>query len=390
MDILSTILLVVGGVLLLLGILKAVKASQLVAIIGVVLLAFGALGALNVIDFSRVGQTQLQPQPFTVSQQQQLQPQPSSCLPQAITSNGKSQADLLYRNIENASLGYLAASVSANSAGQLIDSGTTTAGSTASYVSLSNIPNCNSGELIATVTTGIGTAASRKLYDVSKGQAVAGYSFNDVSVKKYELRGSGTDVANILARDSSLAAASNGYINGSTSILTYEVSGTGTADGTAYYTNTSLASRGSINFYLDYKVNGSSTSLGAFEEPDGTMISYDTGTAARFSPNSLVLQSDTAGWSLTKLGSCPNDITNNRNTEACWSAPSMKAGTLYRIKGTITADLGDPIASDTKPSIYIDDKVFFRDTDGTIKYQSFSTSGTNQGVGGTILTFVMI
>lgn len=395
-DVLSIILLVVGILLLFLALIKSFgNKSTLVGVVGLVVLIFGGLGFMGAIDFSALGGGAAAPA-FTASQittpQQSVS---SSCSPNAITSSGKSQADVLARNTENSTgIGYLTGSVSANANGAFIDSVTTNAGgSGTAYASMSNIPNCGKGELVGTVTTGIGFASSRKAYDVEKGQAVAGYDFTDKAVHKYELRTASGDVVNILARSSSFGEASSGIANGSVGDewgLESTVSGTGTADGTAYYINTSIGSKGSINFYLDLKTNGSSSVFGAYEEPDSVVVSYDTGTASKFSSNSLSLISDTAGWSLTKMASCPNDIKDNRNTEACWSAPSMKAGTLYRIRGTIVADNGDPAASDTKPSIYFDDKVFFRDTDGNIKYQSFSSSGgTNQGVGGTQLLFVM-
>ena len=392
MDVLSIILLVVGLVVLILGILKVTKNSQVVGIIGVVLLIFGILGGVGVIDYSSFSQGQAQG--FAGSNFQQQQPISSACSANAITSNGKSQADVLYRNVENSSLSYIAAAVSANSGGSIIDSSTTNAGVSASYVSLSNIPNCGAGDLIATVTTGVGVQSSRKVRDVEKNSEVSGYSFADKAVHKYEILGSSGDVVNLLSYDNTLTANSNGVIgqlNSSIGTLspTAAISGTGTADGTAYFANTSVGSKGSINFYADLKVNGTATGFGAYGEPDSVIIAYDSGTASRFSPNSLSLQSDTSGWSLNKLSSCPQDITNNRNAESCWSAPAMKAGVQYRVKGTLTADNGDPIVGDTFPSVYVDDKVFFRDTDGNIKYQSFSSSGTNQGVGGTILNFIM-
>lgn len=391
MDVLSLILLVLGIVLALLAFLNAfAKASKVVGVVGVALLIFGILGAIGTIDFSGVGGGQS----FTSAPQQQFGaplPQTGGCLPQAFTSNGLSQADVLYRNAENTTgIGYLAASISANAGGSFIASTTTNAGgSGTSYVSMSTIPNCGAGELIATVTTGTGAAASRKVTDVEKRIAVAGYDFTDKAAHKYEIVGASSDVVNIQARDNALAAASSANSSGSSATPDMAISGTGTADGTAYFDNTSLGSKGSINFYIDIKVNGTASVFGAYEEPDGVIISYDTETASVFTSNSLDLQSDVSGWSLTKLGSCPADIVSNRNVEACWSAPSMKAGKLYRVKGTLVADGGDATV-ESNPAIWIDDKVFFRDIDGQIKYQSFSSSGgTNQGVGGTSLQFVL-
>ena len=392
MDVLSLMFLVVGTLVTLLGILKVTKNNQVVSVLGIAILLFGVFGAVGFIDYSGLtGQTSVKG--LTGAPQQQFGAPVqavSSCAANAITSNGFSQAAVLYRNVRNASLGYGAASVSANSNGVLVDSTTTTAGSTASYATMSNIPNCNTGELVATTTTGVGLATSRKLFDVLANKNVVGYDFSQSSAKKYEIRGANYDVINILTRDSSFAAVSSGNSSGQAG-QTYAVSATGTADGTAYHVNTSVGSNGAINFYIDMGVNGTSSVTGAFEENDGIVISYDTGTAAVFSSNSLSLQVDQpAGFSLTKLGKCPDDVDDNRNAEACWTTPSLESGVLYRIRGTLTADNGDPLASNTKPLICFDDRVFFRDSTGNVVYQSFATSGgTNQGVGGTCLQFVM-
>ena len=398
LDVITWILLIAGIIMLLLGIIKVVKASQAVAIIGLVLLVFGGLGALSIIDYGIMTKPT---QGFTAGQfqpQAPAAPTASECSVNAITSNGKSQADVLIRNAENASLSYLSGTVAANSGGAFIDSATANAGSSASYVSMSSIPNCGSGELVALVTTGTGLASSKRVRDVEKNQLVSGYNFADKAVHKYEILSAGSDVINILARSSTLTESSSGVANGSIgdeAPADNVVSGTGTADGTAYFKNTTLSAKGSINFYLDIQVNGTSTVAGQYDEIDGVVISYDTGTAARFSPSSLTSAVDQpAGFSLSKAstgsGGCGvDDINTNRNVEACWTVPTMKSGVLYRIRGTLTADLGDPLLSDTMPRIYIDDKVSFRDTDGNVKYKSFSTSGTNQGVGGTELRFVL-
>lgn len=388
-DTVSIILLVVGVIFLFLSIIKSFgNKSTLVGVVGLFVLLFGVLGISGMVNFGGLTQTG----GFTGAPSQQFGApvQPASiCAANAITSNGLSQAAVLYRNVRNSSLAYGAAAVSANSNGQLVDSTTTTSGSSASYATMSNIPNCNTGELVATVTTGVGLAPSRKLFDVLKSENAAGYDFSQSSAKKYEIRGANYDVINILARDSTLVAASSGN-NSQLSGATYAVSGTGTADGTAFYTNTSVGSKGSINFYLDVQVNGTSAVAGAFEENDGIIISYDTATASVFSSSSLSLQIDQpAGFSLTKLSSCPQDILNNRNSEACWSTPSLETGVLYRIRGTLTADNGDPVGSGTAPLICFDDKVFYRDTGGNVVYGAWSSGGTNQGIGGTCLRFTM-
>ena len=149
-----------------------------------------------------------------------------------------------------------------------------------------------------------------------------------------------------------------------------------------------MASGGSINGYLDYTVNGTASVYGTYEASDGALFSYDSATASVFSRESFSL-SDQTGINLKELISCPATITANRNAEKCWSARTLK-GTdgEIRTKFQLKADLADPVVSTTKPLLCLDDKVYFRDTNGKIAYDFFSSSGTNQGTGGTCVQFV--
>ena len=408
-DVLSVVLLAIGIVLGFLALLDVfAKASRLVGVVSIFIILIGGAGMAGIVDFSGLtgDARDTQTQGFTGGGFQSKPPPPqdlSACPVSAITSNQKSAANVRYKNVENSTgAGYLAGTVSARVNGVLIDSVTTNGGSSdTAYVTIDDIRNCGVGQLIATVTTGLGFASSRKAVDVDTGLAVEGYNFRDGAVHTYEMKGASTDVINILGRTNTLLGASNRNVNGSVldsaAATSGEapafVGGTGTADATAYFKNTSVGSKGSINFYIDIQINGSAAVSGAYDEPDALVVSYDTGTAAKFSSNSLslsVYEAPSTGWALNKLASCPSDIKDNRNVEACWTAPSPKTGGLYRIRGTIVADGGDTIESDVKPLIWFDDKVFFVDTDGIQKYQSFSSSGgTNQGAGGVALQFVM-
>lgn len=293
-------------------------------------------------------------------------------------TDGTNTVNLVYRNSQNSSLAYLAASVTAEVNGESQDSGTTTAGASLSYLAL-NVPPCQTGKVYSLASTG-------------QASSVIDYSSYELT-SNYEILGASADVIAIQARDSTLAKASSVEANGSsTSAHEQAVSGSGTTDGNAYFTNTSFASGGSLNFYLDYTVNGSTTAYGAMingqPASDGVILSFDSVDASKWSENALTLTSDTAGVTLRRTA-CPSSISANRNAEICWETRTLKAtdGEI-RLRGTLKADLGDPVGGDS-PKLCIDDKEFFRDTDGDVKYEAFDSAGTNKGLAGTCLTFVV-
>ena len=307
-----------------------------------------------------------------------------------VQSDGSNSQDVAIRNKENSSLAYLTSTVSAEpplgSGKTTFDTATTTSGASLSYVTL-NVPGCEKGTMYVLGTSGVGVASSSAPFS----------SFQEVV--KNEILSANSNVLSVIGRTSALAGASNGQVNGSvnTALGTGDaspespdlISGAGANDGTAYFQNTSLASGGSVNGYLDYSVNGTASVHGAYQASDGVLFSYDSGTASVYSANSFSFQ-DLAGIGLIEA-TCPNSITANRNAEKCWSARTLK-GTdgEIRTKFKLTADLADPVASNTAPILCVDDKVYFRDTNGKIAYDFFSSSGTNQGTGGTCVRFVVI
>ena len=296
------------------------------------------------------------------------------------------------KNLENASsLGYLAGSIAAESDGITHDTGTATSGATLSYTSL-NVPPCKAGSIYVLGTSGVGTASARMAFT----------SFPTVS--EYQIQGAAQDVIAVQGYDRQGNTRSNGLANGSTTIADQFISGAGTTDGTAYYRNTTLAQGGTLQGQLGYDTNGTSTvfgnyglttynkATGQYEHnalaDDGVIFSFDSVDASKFSSSSFTLnQIDDISL---KSVPCPATIVANRNAEACWKARTLSAtdGEVL-LKFQLSADVGDPIATGDNPVLCVDDKVYFRDADGQIKYDFYSAGGTNQGVAGVCLTFVV-
>lgn len=291
-------------------------------------------------------------------------------------TDGTNTVNLVYRNAENSSLAYMAASVTAEVNGESQASGTTTKGVTLSYLAL-NVPPCQSGKVYSLESTGVASS-------------VIDYNSFELT-SNYEILGAAAGVIAIQGRDSTFTAASNWNSSGGGSATA--VSGAGAIDGNAYYTNTTLASGGSLNFYLDLTVNGTTTAFGAMingqPASDGVIISFDTVDAAVFSTNSLTLSSDTAGITLKKVA-CPSSVSANRNAEICWETRTLlSTDGEIRLRGTLKADLGDPTETGDSPVLVFDDRSYFRDTDGDVKYDAFDSAGSNKGLGAIRLTFVM-
>jgi len=308
-------------------------------------------------------------------------------------SDGTNTLDTEIRNQENSSqLGYVAGSVAAELDGKTQDSATTSKGSTQSYTAL-NVPPCKAGTIYVLGTAGVGTASGSIAYQSCE------------TVSKYTILGAGQNVIALQAYDNQLNTISNGNSSGFAG-ANYFVSGEGATDGNAYYRNTSLTTGGSIKGFIGLDVNGTSSVFGNYgltEESvdatgakvlkhtlanDGVMFSFDSVDASKFSTSSYTLnQVDDINL---KSVTCPSSITANRNAEACWSARTLreKDGEV-QLKFQLQADLGDPTETGDNPILCIDDRVYFRGADGNVKYDFFNSGGTNQGAGGTCLTYVM-
>ena len=295
------------------------------------------------------------------------------------------------RNVENASsLGYLAVPVAAESGGNTLATGTTTAGASLSYTNL-NVKPCSLGSIYILGDNAVGTSSGRMVFD----------AFDTES--EYQVLGAASDVLALQAYDIQGNTRSNGLVNGSID-TDYFVSGAGTTDGNAYYRNTTLATGGSVKGQIGLDVNGTSTVYGNYGTTilnpltgeydkvelanDGVIASFDSVDGAIFSSSAFTFtQIDDV--KLTGV-TCPASITANRNADKCWQMRTLKASDGEVLtKFQLTADSGNPTVTGDNPKLCFDDKHYFRGTDGKVKYDFFSSGGTNQGVAGICLTFVV-
>ena len=409
-------MLSLGGFLMLLGIVgfilvirgQEVKFGKLKWIAGFIFIVLSVVG-LNMIGTFQMlgfgGALAVVPQAVIPSSQigtpsspQDLTQPVSDLQAQVCTvcdkqSDGTNGLDTVIRNAENSSqLGYLAGSIAAELNGITQDTSTSTAGVALSYTSL-NVPPCKAGTIYVLGTNGVGTASGRIAYQSCE------------TVSKYEIQGAGQDVLAIQAYDNQLNAKSNGNVNGSGDGTTYNgyfVSGASTTDGNAYYQNTTLSTGGSIKGFLGLDVNGTTTVFGNYGTTvigadgtpknqlatDGIMISYNSVDASIFSDVDYTLsQVDNVGLSEVP---CPNSVRANRDAERCWSMRTLKdTDGEVQLKFQLKASLGNPTETGDAPKVCFDDKVYFRGADGNIKYDFFNAGGTNQGVAGICLTYVM-
>ena len=298
------------------------------------------------------------------------------------------------RNKENSSnLGYLAIAVAAESGGNTLSTGTTTGGSTLSYTNL-NVRPCSLGSIYILGDNAVGTSSGRIAFDAFETES------------EYQILGAALDVLALQAYDIQGNTRSNGLINGSvdTGAIDYFVSGAGTTNGNAYYRNTTLATGGSIKGQIGLDVNGTSTVYGNYGTTllnpetgeydkvevatDGVIASFDSVDGAIFSSSSYTLtQIDDVG--LTEV-TCPDTIKANRNADRCWKMRTLKASDGEALlKFQLTADSGNPTVTGDNPVVCFDDKQYFRGSDGKVKYDFYSSGGTNQGTAGICLTYVV-
>ena len=410
-------MLSIGGFLVLFGIIglilavrgKEVKFGKLKWVAGIVFVVLSVVGLNMIGTFQMLGltagtlavgtQAVLPPSQIQQPISPQDLTQPVSQLPvQACLvcdkqSDGTNTLDVVIRNAENSSqLGYLAGAIAAEVDGKTQDTATSTAGVTLSYTSL-NVPPCKAGTIYVLGTNGVGTASARTAYQSCE------------TVGKFEIEGSGQNVLAIQAYDNQYNTRSNGNVNGSgdaTAYAGYFVSGASTTDGNAYYQNTTLGTGGSIKGFIGLDVNGTSTVFGNYGTTvlnangnptnvlaeDGVIVSYNSVDASIFSDND---------YSLTQVDSvsllevtCPNSVRANRDAERCWQMRTLKdTDGEVQLKFQLKASLGNPTATGDNPKVCFDDKVYFRGADGNVKYDFFNSGGTNQGVAGICLTWVV-
>ena len=296
------------------------------------------------------------------------------------------------RNVENASsLGYLSVPVAAESGGNTLATGTTTGGASLSYTNL-NVKPCSLGSIYILGDNAVGVSSGRMVFD----------AFDTES--EYQILGASSDVLALQAYDIQGNTRSSGLTNGSNTQGDSFISGAGTTTGNAYYRNTTLATGGSIKGQIGLDVNGTSTVFGNYGTTvlnpetgeydkvvlanDGVIASFDAVDGAIFSSEAYTLtQIDDVGLSGV---TCPASITANRNADKCWKMRTLKASDgEVLLKSQLTADSGDPTSSGDNPVVCFDDKQYFRGTDGKVKYDFFSSGGTNQGVAGICLTYVV-
>ena len=376
-----------------------------------VIVAVGGLWNAGIPQMLGIGSTLAIVTPQAVIPEQQVEtPSPikdlvQDALPDAPTRSGECKfvqnthaLKTAVRNAENmSSLGYLAVPVAAESGGNTLATGTTTAGDSLGYTSL-NVKPCSLGSIYILGDNAVGTSSGRMVFDAFETES------------EYQILGAASDVLALQAYDIQGNTRSNGNSSGNggassgTGGTNYFVSGAGSTDGNAYYLNTTLETGGSIKGQIGLDVNGTSTVYGNYGttivnpetgeydkvEPatDGVIASFDSVDGAIFSSSSFTFtQIDDVGLEVV---ACPASITANRNADKCWKMRTLKAsdGEILT-KFQLTADSGNPTVSGDHPKLCFDDKQYFRGSDGKVKYDFFSSGGTNQGVAGICLTFVV-
>lgn len=402
-------LVAILGILLLLAVIFKwfgnIGQGKAVAV-GIVSLVVVGLGAWNagIPQMLGVGSTlAVVPQPQAIIPEQQVEkPSPIQDLVEdAPTDEPKRSGECKFvqnthalksavRNKENSSsLGYLAIAVAAESGGSTLATGTTTGGASLTYTNL-NVRPCSLGSIYILGTAGVGTSSGRMAFDAFETES------------EYQILGSASDVLALQAYDIQGNTRSNGNAsNGGTP--DYFVSGAGATDGNAYYRNTTLSTGGSVKGQIGLDVNGTSTVFGNYGTTvfnpktgendevvpanDGVIVSFDAFDGAIFSKDAYTLtQIDDVDL---KVVTCPSSITANRNADKCWQMRTLKASDgEVLLKFQLTADSGDPTGADT-PVVCFDDKHYFRGADGKVKYDFYTSGGTNQGAGGICLTYLM-
>jgi hypothetical protein len=114
---------------------------------------------------------------------------------------------------------------------------------------------------------------------------------------------------------------------------------------------------------------------------DGLLWCIDTVDSAAFTDNGISLNSQTAGFSLTPIdcGLYPK-ATSVDSCNKCYKSRAIVAtDSRIRMAWTMTNDGGSDAGASSDPLLYIEDIVYFEDTDGLVKLGTHDSSGTNKG-----------
>lgn len=154
---------------------------------------------------------------------------------------------------------------------------------------------------------------------------------------------------------------------------------TGTKGTPSETTAVAMSAGDSRSGYVDFWEATGKSQYGS--DHDGILWCIDTVNSAAFTDNSIALNSQTAGFSLTPIdcNTYPKS-TSVDSCNICYKSRAIKAtDSRIRIAWTMNNDGGSDAGASDDPLLYIEDLVYFEDTDGVVKLGTHDSAGTNKG-----------
>ena len=268
-------------------------------------------------------------------------------------TDGTNSVFVSVRNPLNTSLQYQASTIYiTNSKGQVVGSGTSTAGSALSYAEI-NVP-CSADNAVGNVYA---------VGDATKNSAVGSYSFTKQTSDTVALDAENSDVLTGTLYSTTLANTSQ-------------------PDMSAAITETAanaMSAGDTRSGYLDLKDATGKSQYGSSHS--GNIWCVDTINSAAFTDTAISLSSQTGGFSLTEIP-CTTypKATSVDSCNRCWTSSAIKAsGGTLRFSWSMTNDGGTDAGASDDPVLHIEDVNYFLDTSGKIALEAFNAAGTNQG-----------
>ncbi|MFQ5405768.1 MAG: hypothetical protein ACE5DI_01270 [Candidatus Micrarchaeia archaeon] len=267
----------------------------------------------------------------------------------ATDDDGLVTLETAVRNPENNALDYNGNPLYAvDSEGNVLTTGTAVAGTSLSYASLT-VP-CG--------TQGTVYAAGNSTFESGKADFSADKARTFVSLSGYD------------------ASEPVGFIRDS-ALANMSTLGNPVYDPTSQ--TQTIGDGGSLTFYLDIQVNASNSGFGD-SEGDGVVATIDLTNNAVITANDVTL----TGHDFRKVD-CSDPVVAraaiNNDAEVCYVGSALTSSDgLVRISASARWSAGNPGASDDM-EIFFDDLVWFQDTDGSLRKDTFNAAGTNQAVG---------
>ena len=271
--------------------------------------------------------------------------------------DGSNDVKVAAKNSLNSSLEYQAADFRVIANGNVVNTGTGTAGSTLTYTTIAIPCSPRTGTIYALASADI--VSAKGTYTVREDDTTGYLIMNQPDSSQAQLKLFDTT-----------------FTNTSVDFAATQTETTAVA----------MSAGDSRNGYLDIKAPTGKSQYGG-PESDGILWAIDTVDGAAFGDDDIALSSS----QITLREVDCDTYTNARSKDSadrCYTSAAIKASDgEKRLSWTMTNGGGSDAGASSDPILYVEDLQYYEENDGTIQYGAFTSGGTNAGESQVALTW---